>query len=63
MSDDKLTIVKSHDDWRYVVEIKQTAKGDPQVMVKARDDDNVTSAGDLAIAEYIRVCKKVGITK
>ncbi len=59
MVDDKLTIVKSHDDWKYVAEIKDNAKGEPQISVKARSDDSAKDAGQLALDEYRRLQKEI----
>jgi hypothetical protein len=59
LSDDKLTIVKSHDDWKFVAEIKENAKGDPQVSVKARSDESAKEAGQTALDEYNRLVKEM----
>lgn len=50
-----LEIVKGHDDWRHTVEIKDNAKGEPQVTVKSRADESAKFAGTAALAEYKRV--------
>ena len=36
-----LEIIKDKDDYRTVVEIKENAKGEPQISVKVRDNDGV----------------------
>jgi hypothetical protein len=56
-----IEIVKSHDDWKFVAEIKENAKGDAQVSVKARSDDSAKEAGSLALEEYRRLCKELGV--
>ena len=50
-----LQIIKQRDDFQFVVEIKQTAKGDAQVSVKTRSDSTAKEAGDMALAEYKRI--------
>ena len=55
-----LEILKQRDDWRISVEIKQTAKGDPCITVKARSDNTAKEAGDEALAEYHRLLKELG---
>jgi len=50
-----LTIVKGKDDWKFTVEIKETAKGEVQVSVKARSDGSITTAGSEALREYKRI--------
>lgn len=50
-----LEIIKQHDDWEYSVEIKDNAKGEPQVTIKARSDGKIEYAGQKALAEYKRI--------
>lgn len=50
-----LEIIKQHDDWEYSIEIKDNAKGEPQVAVKARSDGEIKNASDKALAEYKRI--------
>lgn len=57
--EDTLRIIKPHDDWKYSVEIKENAKGEPAVTIKAKDDSIISNAGDLAIKEYHRVKKEL----
>lgn len=59
MVEDKLTIIKSHDDWKFVAEIKDNAKGEPQISVKARSDDSAKDAGEMALVEYRRLEKEL----
>lgn len=54
-----LKIVKDKDDWKYTVEIKENAKGEPQVSVKTRSDSSVKEAGNEAFAEYNRIKKEL----
>ena len=55
MDEQTIRIIKKRDEWRFTVEVKENSKGEPAISVKARDDDNITNAGDLAIKEYCRV--------
>ena len=50
-----LEIIKQHDDWEFSVEIKDNAKGEPQVTIKARSDGEIKNAGETALAEYKRI--------
>lgn len=50
-----LEIIKQKDDWKFTVEIKENAKGEPVVMVKTRSDETAKDAGEEAIKEYKRV--------
>ena len=50
-----LEIIKQHDDWEFSVEIKDNAKGEPQVTVKARSDSEIKNAGEIALVEYKRI--------
>ena len=52
---DIVQIIKSHDDWEYLIEIKDNAKGEPQVTIKARSDGEIKNAGETALAEYKRI--------
>ena len=54
-----IKIVKDKDDFTNVVEIKENAKGEPQVSVKVRNDANVKEAGDKALEEYTRLKLKL----
>ena len=49
-----LEIIKGKDDYKNVVEIKETAKGDPIVSVKVRGDGTTEEVGNEAIKEYKR---------
>lgn len=60
MTTETLEILKQKDDWKFTVEVKQTAKGDPCVTVKARSDGTAKEAGDEALAEYHRLLKELG---
>jgi len=55
MTSETLEIIKQRDDWKFTVEIKQTAKGEPCVTVKTRSDETAKEAGDEALAEYNRL--------
>jgi len=50
-----LEILKEKDDWKFTVEIKENAKGEPQISVKTRTDGTIKEAGDEALAEYNRI--------
>ena len=50
-----LEILKEKDDWKFTVEIKENAKGEAQVSVKARSDGSAKYAGDEALREYERI--------
>ena len=55
MTSETLQIIKQRDEWRYSIEIHQTAKGEPTVSVKTRSDASAKEAGDMALAEYKRI--------
>lgn len=50
-----LEILKQKDDWKFTVEIKENAKGEPAVTVKTRSDTTAKDAGEEAIKEYNRI--------
>ena len=50
-----LEIIKQKDDWKFTVEIKDNAKGEPAITIKTRSDSTVKDAGDEAIKEYNRI--------
>ena len=50
-----LEILKQKEDWKFSVEIKENAKGEPAITVKSRSDGTATEAGDEALAEYNRL--------
>ena len=52
MATETLEIIKQKDDWKFTVEIKENAKGEPAVTVKSRSDSTAKDAGDEAIIEY-----------
>ena len=52
MEESILKIIKEKDDWKYSVEIKDNAKGEPCITVKTRSDESAKSAFDEAIKEY-----------
>lgn len=54
-----LEIIKGKDDWKFTIEIKDNAKGEPAVTVKARSDTNAKDAGEEALKEYRRVHKEL----
>lgn len=54
-----LEIIKQHDDWEFSIEIKDNAKGEPQVSVKSRSDESAKTAGEKALAEYKRLHKEL----
>jgi len=56
----KHIIEKDHDNWEFSVEIKDNAKGEPQVTVKARSDNDAKDAGEKALAEYKRIRGELG---
>ncbi len=59
MTSETLQIIKQRDNYQFVVEIHQTAKGEPQVSVKTRSDNTAKEAGDMALAEYKRILKEL----
>jgi len=61
LTSETLEIIKQKDDWKFTVEIKQTAKGEPCVTVKSRSDDTAKQAGEEAIEEYNRILKELGV--
>jgi len=52
-------ILKQKEDWKFSVEIKENAKGEPSVTVKTRSDQTAKQAGDEAIVEYNRIKKEL----
>jgi len=54
-----IKIVKEKDDFSNVIEIKENAKGEPQISVKVRSDVDAKTAGNSAIAEYNRIKKEL----
>jgi len=59
LTSETLEIIKQRDNYQFVVEIHQTAKGEPQVSVKTRSDNTAKEAGDMALAEYKRILKEL----
>jgi len=59
MTAETLEIIKQKDDWKFTVEIKENAKGEPSVTVKSRSDSTAQEAGNEAIAEYNRILKEL----
>ena len=59
MEKEIIEIIKQHDDWQHTVEIKDNAKGEPQVTVKSRHDESAEKAGELALEEYNRLHKEL----
>ena len=55
MTPEVLQIIKEKDDYKNVIEIKQTDKLEPCVTVKIRSDGTAKEAGDMALAEYKRI--------
>jgi len=55
MTSETLEIIKQKDDWKFSVELKDNAKGEPCITVKSRSDGTATEAGDEALAEYNRL--------
>ena len=55
MATETLEIIKQKDDWKFTVEIKENAKGEPAVTVKSRSDSTAKDAGDEAVIEYNRI--------
>jgi len=55
MEKEILEIIKQKDDFAFVVEISETAKGEPKISVKVRSDVNVTEASEQALKEYRRL--------
>lgn len=47
-----LEILKQKEDWKYSVEIKENASGQPSLSVKTRSDDSAKAAFDEALREY-----------
>jgi len=54
-----LEIIKQKDDWKFTVEIKENAKGEPSVTVKSRSDGTAKTAGEAALEEYNRLVKEL----
>ena len=54
-----LEVIKSKDDWKFTVEIKENAKGEPAITIKTRSDSTAKEAGDEALEEYNRLNKKL----
>ncbi len=54
-----LEIIKDKDDWKFTVEIKESAKGEVQISIKTRSDDTAKEAGDQALVEYNRIKKEL----
>jgi len=50
-----IRIIKSKDDFKTVVEIKENASGVPAISVKVRSDVSAKDAGTEALAEYKRM--------
>jgi len=61
MTKEFLEIIKQHDDWEFSVEIKDNAKGEAQVTIKARSDKEIKNASDKALAEYKRIHKELNL--
>jgi len=59
MDESILRIIKDKDDFTNIVEIKDNAKGEPQVTVKTRSDLSAKECGDRALTEYKRVKKEL----
>lgn len=59
MEESVLKIIKDKDDFRFVVEIKDNAKGEPQISVKTRGDMSAKDVGNIALAEYKRISKEL----
>jgi len=59
MEESILKIVKDKEDFKFSVEIKDNAKGEPQVTVKTRGDISEKDAGSGALAEYKRLRKEL----
>jgi len=59
MDKEILEIIKQKDDFAFVVEISETAKGDTQISVKVRTDSDVKEAGKKAQEEYLRLKKEL----
>ncbi len=55
MTSETLEIIKQKEDWKFSVEIKENAKGEPAITVKSRSDGTATQAGNEALAEYNRL--------
>lgn len=55
MTSETLEIIKQKEDWKFSVEIKENAKGEPAITVKSRSDGTAKEAGDEALAEYNRL--------
>ena len=55
MATETLEIIKQKDDWKFTVEIKENAKGEPAVTVKSSSDSTAKEAGNEAIIEYNRI--------
>ena len=54
-----LEIIKQKDDWKFSVEIKENAKGEPAITVKTKSDGTAKDAGDEALKEYNRLRKEL----
>jgi len=58
LNQETLKIIKDKDDYMNVVEIKDNAKGEPQVSVKARGED-MTETMNRAIKNYKKIQKEL----
>jgi len=55
LTSETIEIIKQKEDWKFSVEIKENAKGEPAITVKSRSDGTAKDAGDEALAEYNRL--------
>ena len=55
MSAEPTKISEFEKTYKFSVEIKQTAKGDPIVTIKSKSDESAKEAGDEALKEYKRI--------
>ena len=59
MEKEIIEIIKQKDDYAFVVEISETAKGDTQISVKVRTDSDVKDAGKKLLRREIKELYKI----
>ena len=61
MEDDEIVKLIIQYNKPHSVEIKDNAKGEPQVTVKSKNDTDVKIAGEKALNEYQRIKQVLGV--
>ena len=57
---EELHIIKQKEDWKYSVEIKETAKLEPCITIKTRSDASAKEAVAEALKVYQETVKELG---